>query len=606
MGKTAKVPSNESLTSEQKRVSYYRSLRANSSINRFDRFSGNSIAGVTNVFRFRNYLYDHPFNSCDDNFIAVERMMNSFYEGHTDDWRSPFRFRIPIAVGMNCAPSQQDGVISEVITDLLSENQFYSSSPELVEFEDKQRKRYSTTSIQTPFMEKDGLLDSLLPYFESDSSCRVSFDESVLDEAFEILQKLIPLGSLEPDDVVSVADKSDKSSAYSAPYYKRGNQIDVVSGLAIWELHLMLAQGMISSNTITNYVAVMYCRVTPNGTDKPNQRTVWGISHAIVLVELTFFHPLLRELSNLEPFLEIKGSEYIDEAIDAQMKVDRLYEYIGVDFSGYDKSIIRKLINKLYEVFASWFTPEWSSLVCQLGVYMATSDIVSPIGVHTGRSKSIASGMGFTNLADSCIQYVLFQYSRIKLCQPQKSCFCVVNGDDGIWGIPGLTPSIFCKLIGEFNMKSQESKCSFSRTSVSFCQRLYIEGYVIDGYHRGIRSSHRAVASIIRYERKRNPKKWHKVHDSIRCVMQLENLRYSPIFESVVDLMIRADHIYGLGTKLSGGVQELFKMGGSVEEISHLLGNSSWERAKYNKLISNAHSMKVVNYIDDAHSFVGK
>jgi hypothetical protein len=575
MGLVGSNPSPKIKTDLQKRVDYYRAVRTSGSYHKFDRFSGGSIRGVTNVVRFREYLYLHPFNTVNDNFISVERIMDSFFKGRTDDCVSPFRYRIPTALGIKCPPADRDVVISEVVTEILSKNAFYNSSPQLKQFEENQLKRYSTTSVQTPFMAKDGLLDSLTPYFDSNASSKKTFDKSILDESFELLRNLIPLGSLEPDDVTSVAHNSDKSSAYGAPYYKRGNQVDTETGYTIWELHLGLAISMIDSGFITNFVAVMYCRITPNGTDQPNQRTVWGISHAVVLVELTFLHPLLRQLSLLDPFSEIRGSENTDLVVDKAMKSKRAYKYLGVDFSGYDKSIIKDLIDRLYKVIASWFTPGSSNLIIQLGVYMRSSDIISPIGVHTCREKSIASGMGMTNLADSLLQWVLFTYSRLLLKAKELECFITTNGDDGIWGIPGLTPELFCEIISCFGMKSNPSKCSYDEESVSFCQRLYIKGYIVDGSHRGIRSAHRVVASIIRYERKRDYRVWQRVHDSIRCVMQLENLKYSPVFESVVDLLIEADGDYNLGLNLTGGVQELFSIGGGVEGVPELLGTSS-------------------------------
>jgi hypothetical protein len=227
---------------------------------------------------------------------------------------------------------------------------------------------------------------------------------------------------------------------------------------------------------------------------------------------------------------------------------------------------------------------------------MTDSDLITPGGVFRGRTRGIASGMSFTNLMDSLIQYVLFEYTVLYLDIKVKVPLPSFQGDDGVWPIPGLNPVLLSSIMSQFNIVCNSEKLSYSLDYFTYCQRLYLRSYKIDGFNVGIRSAYRTINSIISFERRRK-NGWTGAHDSVRVMMQLIGCSNNPIHDALVKALVKADVKYGLGIKHPEGLGGLFKEAGDLETVIQLSGGSSWDRTKYRELTSNLLKLRTIRVI---------
>jgi hypothetical protein len=350
-------------------------------------------------------------------------------------------------------------------------------------------------------------------------------------------------------------------------------------------------------NSITQMPAVMSTRTQSSGTDFPKQRLVWMVPHSVIFTELKFMHPITEILSASPHFCERVSSDKTDEYIDLIFSdSDKTEtELIGFDVSSFDASVPTLLIETVFSAVKYWYGNNFDDILQSICDHMCKCDLVTPVGVFINRDGGVDSGSGFTNLVDSLVHFLLFRYTVIKLNKQDSINHVTINGDDGVWLVQGLTPNILSDIVSEFGMVCNSEKVSFSFRSVTFCQRLYIKGYIIDGHHRGIRSSYRTISSIINYERRRKAS-WNLLCDSVRVVSQLHEMRYNPIHYQLTLALVRSDP-NGLGVKYPSGIHGIFKDSGGFEKVVELSYSSSYEREKAVARSKNMFSMKTIRIL---------
>jgi hypothetical protein len=546
------------------------------------------------------YKVQNPDCLTTEAWSSVRRFHHSFLKGNNGlDLTSSFIWLIPKHLGLGKNTSTRNRYLcSNIVQKFLEDTDLYKTSPEFRDFESGHKQSIGNTSTILPFFSLGGLREAALKYFQSDRG--VTYDREILLEAKDAVTDLLLPNSLFQISVDEAFENAEKSTNWGAPFWKNANK--PYDSLSSWgQIYLHKVKRILNGDEpLINYAAVMVARVQPSGDDnKPKQRVAWAISHIWTLIESTFQNPLLEALRTCEEFSEHTSQERTDSFMTRTFSFVRAdgLKLIGFDASAFDTSIPSILIYIAYDIVGIWFGAGPDSILYRCRDYMVSSDLITPEGVYTGREKGVASGMAMTNMIDCMVQLLLFHYTRIKLGQPKSSCRVTVNGDDGIWVIPGLTPHILESILTEFGMKCNVKKISFSPNSVTFCQRLYLRDYKVHGSNVGIRSAFRTLNSIISFETKKrsdNP-----AFDSVRALVQLEGLKYNPTFERFVDLVADSDKMYGLGRSLSGGTAELFKISSSEIKISQLLAVNSWEKGKLDKLLRNAGKLSVTRYLDD-------
>jgi hypothetical protein len=485
----------------------------------------------------------------------------------------------------------------QVILELLNDDPLFHELEQFREFEFDQMEKVGTYSVILPFHERSSGVTNFYEGRASDSISDLLFSKLFFSSSK--VSALILEDSLSKLSLDEVYLSSEKSTQWGLPFMLKGNS--TIDGIDSGLCYLELARRDLSSGMISPFPAVMVHRTQSSGTDKPKQRVAWALPHSLILVELTYQAPLLNRFKSLFPFPEHVSQELTDLRACEIFRLSKEYSIpiIGFDASNYDASIPKYLIRLAYELISSWFGEDFteSSILYQLYDYMSGCDLVTPIGVFTDRRRGVASGSGLTNVIDCLVQLILFEFVVGELSADRSKCRIIVNGDDGIWLIPGLTPDLLSSLINQFGLECNPDKVSFGYDHFTFCQRLYHRRYLMNGLNVGIRSAFRTVNGIIGYERRR-PVFWNSLMESVRIIMQLHELRNNPIHYDLVMFLINVDE-FGLGSKYKTGVYGLIRDAGGFEAVISLTSGSSYEKERAKLLTKNIYNMSTIRLIDD-------
>jgi len=549
------------------------------------------IIGNCEVIPLKEYIMFYPHSIEKSSLPKLKRIMTNFSVGNKVDFRSFFDVLINrLVLGDNNAHPRSGSLA--LVDHLLSESDLYANNSLFRDFEDGQREKVGPYSIRLPFTEV--VLRGPCEYYAPFDS-PVSFDKSIFEEAVLSVKRLIPPSSLRRLTLTEALNRSEKTTQWGLPYLLKGN--DLVNGTQACNLYYNIALSDLQRGKVTWFPNVMFMRTQPSGTDIPKQRIAFGVPHSIILLESTVQIPALEALKYFPQFCENLSSSSTDLYATALFKEckDSGNNIIGFDASGYDKTISSDLIRAAYSCLSSWFSESDSWLINELCEFMIKSDLVTPIGVFTGRSKGVASGSALTNMVDSLCQYILHEYTRIKL----NVTHCPIptfQGDDGVWAIPGLNQHLLSQIMSEFNIIVNPDKVSCSPFYFTYCQRLYLHDYSVNGINVGIRSAFRVINSIVSYERRRK-EGWTGAHDSVRVLSQLIGLENNPIHFNLTLKLIEADTKYGLGTRCQAGLRGLFVEVGGFNSMVELAGISSWDRDKLFTISKRLYQFETVKII---------
>jgi len=545
---------------------------------------------------FKEYLLTFPWMFSDHALIRLEKLSKYFISGNKVDFLSPFSFLISNHLDITNDANPRIGAIT-LIDLLLKEDPLYNSSQIFKDFEDGQKSKIGPYSIRVPF--RDFVEKGPCEYYNQIPDSSYSFDELVLQEAIKSVSSILPEHSVQAESLDEVFNNSDKTTQWGMPYMYKGNDILPEGGIAA-NLYLELAKQDLARKKLTWYPVVMFMRTQPSGSNIPKQRLTFGVGHSITLLESMLQSAVLKALKFKPQFSENLSQQATDIYISNLFRQAKALDIniIGFDASGYDKSLNARLIRGAFDCIKRWLATDWAWLVDEVQEYLIHCDLITPIGIFVGKNRGIPSGMAFTNLIDSVIQFILHEYVRIKMNVAKEICpIPTFQGDDGVWAIPGLTSKLLQKFMSEFLIQVNPEKVSCSKDYVTFCQRLYIHDYMIDGYNVGIRSAYRTINAIVSYERRRN-KDWTMAHDSVRCIMQLVELRNNPVHDKLVFSLCHCDAKIGLGTSFPGGIRGLMKAVGGIEGYLEASSDSSWNKDKVRKLSRRMYQLSTFRILE--------
>jgi hypothetical protein len=456
----------------------------------------------------------------------------------------------------------------------------------IAESEVAERDKIGPLSIQLPYSERrSSVLDCFVQDIEGIP------DQESLDYAINELFKLIPKASLRPVSLKWVYEKSKKNTNWGFPYFAKGSDFGIE--------YLKLAKSDIDKGSITRYPSMLFWRGQLGG-DVPKQRVVWGYPHHVVLIELTFLHPILRQLERKGEFCALSHIDLVKPIIDAQLKAASLSEtpVAGNDVSKFDASANNSRIHSIFDAYRYWFQPQYSDLISSIEDFFVSSDMLTPEGMISGRFGGVPSGSGLTNITDSLLQFLNFKYTCYRVNRDELWNSGTFMGDDGSWFINGLTLNMLVSCHNELGYQVNPEKVSFNSDSVSFCQAIYHSDLRDHrGFPKRVRSLYRTLGTMISYEHPRKKDIWNRAYDSIRWISQLENASEHPQFSSLLALAVANDLDYGLGTTI-GGPLTLFKMVGGVNAYLNDGGSeTSWLLTERLKDDTGVSSLKVVQML---------
>lgn len=390
-----------------------------------------------------------------------------------------------------------------------AKNIAYSSIDEFNELEDDEAKKFGPFSIRLPYADrKEGVLE----YFQQET-----VPGPPLMRSFDRMSRWIPKHSVAPIDFTAAYGAMPKDSNLGLPWFTRQKEFS--------RDYLRRAQELKAGGYKQSmYPSVLGWRGQPNGTSSPKQRVVWMMDHIDTVVGLSIQVPLLEKLRSRFEFAAWNEVSNIDRAVTALIDSARS-PILSIDFSGFDKTLPRVLIHLAFELLRYWFVDKAKHQIDWLEDSLLTVGLVTPEGVMHGRLGGMTSGTALTNAVDSLCQLLLmFSFADSG----------TVLGDDGVYSskvgfnLEELSNQIF----SAFGMKISDSKGSLNINAVSYLQKLHLRKYRVHGICVGVRSLTRMWNGVCHQERGHSdlPPEFF----SARAIMQLENCKWHPRFETAV------------------------------------------------------------------------
>jgi hypothetical protein len=445
----------------------------------------------------------------------------------------------------------------EVIVAEIEQFAYSKSVPaEMFDIERKEQGKIGPFSIMAPWTYRQPGVDKYFVDRKGD------FDQSILNEAIVFIADYLKARKhLRPSNLDTVFAKSATNTNWGLPFFE--------SGKTKGTEHYELARNFLLKGDFPYYPSILGWRGQPNGTKIPKQRVVWMYPHYVILLELLLQTSFLNGYKNHKSFVGWNEEPLIAKEVGRLLKLFGLK--VSFDAGAFDANLIRPIIDGAFTVFGQCFQTEYLSLLYPIQEYFVTSGIVTPDGTYEGRSRAVPSGSGLTNLIDSLCQLIIAAYVclRHKGKAGLKTFECTVLGDDGLWYWEGISPEKVTEFCNELRVEASLEKNFSSDTSCQFLQKYYSLEYVDSrGVPVGIRSVFRTVNGMLSYERL--VRGWSEYMDSIRWIMQLEQLAGHPKHHEIVLWAMRGDKLQ-LGRVLKGGVKELAKRAGGAAHIAKTL-----------------------------------
>jgi len=438
----------------------------------------------------------------------------------------------------------------EMLIEEVEEQIMEETYPILDSFEDSEKRSIGAYSIQSPWAERRS---SVTPYFHQTFNPNLK----ALEDAVTRVKSLIPMSSLSPDPIRLAFDAMPRGGNAGLPWLTRDK--------AVIGSYLDRANTIDSSEQI--FPAVAGWRGQPSGLHElPKQRLIWMFDHAETILGLTVLHPVLDRLRLFEEFVAWNNLSRVDDVITTMMRRFRGKVFLSSDFSGFDSSVPGQMIDAVFEVLKFWFIPMSHSRLTLLADVFKTVGLVTPDGVHVGRTGGVPSGSALTNLVDSLVNLIVYHY--LAFCLQLDPLFATVLGDDSIFIYADVpSPQDISECVGQLGLTMNAEKQLTSDEAVHYLQRVHSYSYEVGGQFVGVRPIFRALNGIISYERRRNPKFWNRNLAASRTIMQLENTASHPLFSDFVGYIAKGDRML-----LEVDPVRIFSNAGGSETVGRTLG----------------------------------
>jgi len=376
---------------------------------------------------------------------------------------------------------------------------------QLQDIEDSQRSKYGPRSIAVPWYERKGGVEA---YYSTDEG--------------KIVQPLDNLGNrLRPLSIPKAAQYLKNTTNSGLPFYQKKGK---VKDLAVSQLNTLLQR---------RDPCVLFTR-----TQEGNKtRTVWGYPIADTILEMSYYRPLLEYQSRLDWRSSVTTPSNVDNKVVLLMNQARGngQSLVSIDFSAYDASIKRRLIESAFIYIKSAFQKSDHATLDYIKERMITIGLITPDGIKIG-DHGVPSGSTFTNEVDSIVQYLIArEFTNEELKNEQ------IQGDDGIYATN--YPEELLDHFRSYGLNVNDTKSYTSKEFCVFLQKYYSYRYIDEGIVGGIYPTYRALGKLIYPERFIDFKEELSGKDyfAIRTLSILENCKYHPLFRDLVEYVMSTD-----------------------------------------------------------------
>jgi hypothetical protein len=471
-----------------------------------------------------------------DGRLRLERSLSRTETGFDTDLRSPLYKAIP-----------REEIISALV------NVLGVTKIDVIDKQDEiEREKVGSFSIMLPYSERK---DDVYKYYHQDFHP----DKYVFDEAIRRVKSRYPEHSMRAADFDTAYALMPKDTSLGLPHLTRNRRLA--------DEYLRRATQVSVPSDI--YPCVLYWRGQARGLKElPKQRVVWGFDHAETILGARILHPLIARLRMITGFSAWSGDVFVDNAITHLLRYAAGRPIVSMDYSGFDSSLSRALLDAVDGIISYWFEPSVTDLISLLGEISATVDLVTPEGLITERNGGMPSGSVLTNIRDTLVSWIAGTYTALR---HRTAVLGEYLGDDSVLLFEKeIKPDLVCDTVLELGLISNPDKLHVDNRSVHYLQRIHTLDYMPGGVCRGVRSPYRALSGMMSYERFRND--WNAYMDSARWIMQAENVKWHPKFPDFVKFMRDGDEILRKGVP----VHEIFRRAGGAEKIRSVLNIASF------------------------------
>ena len=453
--------------------------------------------------------------------------------GNEEDFRTPFLERF----------SRAEGAV------FLTQEIGPANWSAFEENDEIERNNMGPLSVIPPYGERD---DSVRSYWQQDWDP----DDRALNTAVERVAAILPPRSLRPLSYIAASARVPRGGNLGLPELSNRDPFR----------HDYEERARLLRDVEDVYPCMLFTRGQSSGGPISKARPVWGMDHAETFLGARYMYPALDALRERRGFSAWSGSDAVDVAVSELFARRPSDVKFSMDFSGLDASVHARLISIVFGILSSWFTRGGQDLALQEEIFR-TVGIVTPKGIYVGRSGGVPSGSVWTNLVDTLVCRLAFEYvsARFGLGAPLLECM----GDDAlvIWR-PSPTLGDVQGAVSELGLRINTSKTLVSEERAHYLQRVHTLEYNVDGLFRGVRSPYRSLNGMMSLERRRPG--WSAAMYSVRWILQVENCRWDPRFPAFVEFLARHDAALSAFRNLD----DLPRMAGGVKHVEETLGST--------------------------------
>lgn len=379
-------------------------------------------------------------------------------------------------------------------------------------------------NLENSNRDKFGPRSIAVPYKDRVKSLLSSFEEKNYDSYFD-LRSTDDLHRLRPISIESSLKLLKNNTNSGLPYFTQ--------------------KGKVKEDMSENFINLLKrkdpCILFTRTQENLKTRNVWGYPMADTLNEMRYYYPLLNLQKKLNYRSAIispdKVGTHITEIINKS--VNEKLEICSIDFTAFDTSVSSKLQVRAFDYIKSLFQTSYHDEIDYISNRFRSIGIVTPYGVVEG-IHGVPSGSTFTNEVDSIVQSSIAISSNILFENHFE-----VQGDDGVYLLPQGGSSKLIKTFESCGLNVSDKIIEMiANNHCTYLQCLYHIDYIKDGFIGGIYPVYRALNRLIYQER------WSdfeevgiegKDYYSIRAICILENCKYHPLFENLVEFVVNND-----------------------------------------------------------------
>ena len=448
--------------------------------------------------------------------------------------------------------------------------------PIIAGFEEEQAAKWGPYSLQDPWSAR--VEDARDAYFGHKPFRPVP---SALNAAIDDFRALIPSQSLLPASVDEILRRGPKTTNLGLPTFSRERRY-VPEYVARFD----------DLDDIFPYVAGW--RGQPGGMNpRPwtKQRILDMADKLDGLYGGQMVYPIEDALKFLPEFAAWSGLPAVAVAVRDVLRLarDRGVTVFSTDFSGFDTSIPGELLDIALDIHKSFMVREpWGFDKFREAV--TSGALLTPNELWTGRYGYLPSGTITTSVTGTTINRMSAVYiSKVLGVDLVAGCYL---GDDAV-NVYSPQPSVDeIESAGkDFNLDLSADKQFVHESAAHFLQNGYIlqdDGELLQG--GGIRPIMRMWNGALSFERRRRPGEWNDFMGLVRLINQLENTKFSEVFERNVKFAVEGD-----GRLLSMDPREILRRAGGVGRINEVLGFAAFQATSWS--VSGFDEYRTVQYL---------